>query len=315
MHHISIIGSGLAGLLAANMLRRHSVTVYEKQPELPNNHQAVLRFRDKGVSNQLHIPFREVKVFKACDEPDMIRAAIQYSFKCTRRYEVRSLIDLAPATRYIAPPDLIRLMADGVDIRLGCDGAKEMIMGDPHVISTIPMPALMDALSYPGPRPDFISTEGLVVKATITDCDLFMTRYYARPDVPWYRASVTGDQLIIEFSIHDNVWRDDWLAESQIKEIAADTVSAVAMDFGFDPLKIIDAKAHHTRYAKIGRLDAHDRALAEAFMVWATTEHRVYSLGRFATWRSGLLLDDLVGDILKIERWMGQSAFNIRKSI
>lgn len=313
MHRIQIIGAGLAGLLAANMLRRHKVTVYEKQPGLPNNHHAVLRFRDKGVSEQLHIPFRQVQVFKACDEPDMIKAAVQYSYKCTGRYEVRSLIDLAPATRFIAPPDLIRRMAEGVDITYDSDGLKEMVMGEPHVISTIPMPALMDALDYPGARPEFVSTEGLVVTATIADCDLFMTRYYARPNIPWYRASVTGDKLIVEFSRTSH--RDDFWGDEQIKELALATISEVASDFGFEPRKLVAAEAHRTRYAKIGRLDAHDRALAEEFMLWATTQHRVYSLGRFATWRSGLLLDDLVGDILKIERWMGQSAFSIRKSI
>lgn len=315
MRHISIIGAGLAGLLAANMLRRHLVTVYEKQEALPNNHHAVLRFRDRGVSNQLHIPFREVNVFKGCDEPDPIRAAVQYSHKCTGRYEVRSLIDLAPATRYIAPPDLISRMAEGVDIRYGSDGLKEMIMGDPHVISTVPMEVLMDELGYVGDRPAFVSTEGLVVTATIADCDMFMTRYYADPNIPWYRASVTGNKLIIEFSIREPQWRDDWLVEDQVKEIARMAVEGVAYDFGFRQNKMFNIEAKRTRYAKIGRLSAQDRELAEAFMLWATTEHRVYSLGRFATWRSGLLLDDLVGDILKIERWMGQSQFNIRKSL
>ena len=39
-------------------------------------------------------------------------------------------------------------------------------------------------------------------------------------------------------------------------------------------------------------------------MHWATVNWQVYSVGRFAKWEAGLLLDDVVQDVLKIERWI-----------
>jgi hypothetical protein len=36
--------------------------------------------------------------------------------------------------------------------------------------------------------------------------------------------------------------------------------------------------------------------------MWATEKFNIYSLGRFATWKPGLLLDDIVGDVNVIRR-------------
>jgi hypothetical protein len=38
-------------------------------------------------------------------------------------------------------------------------------------------------------------------------------------------------------------------------------------------------------------------------MAWATDNYNIFSLGRFATWRPGLQMDDLVQDVRKIEGW------------
>lgn len=62
----------------------------------------------------------------------------------------------------------------------------------------------------------------------------------------------------------------------------------------------IQAQAKKQTYAKILPIE---EGLRKDFIYWATKEHDVYSLGRFATWRPGLLLDDLVKDIQKIEKW------------
>lgn len=57
-----------------------------------------------------------------------------------------------------------------------------------------------------------------------------------------------------------------------------------------------------TKYAKITPIDDEERL---SFIHWATDKHGVYSLGRFATWRPKVLLDDLVEDIRLIDRWTG----------
>src|SRR4051812_30830327 len=92
-----IIGAGMAGLLAGNMLRRRPLQIVERQKQLPNNHHAVLRFRTTKVSEQVHVPFRQVRVFKSIDEPDPVRAAMLYAKKVTGRYEVRNMINLDPS--------------------------------------------------------------------------------------------------------------------------------------------------------------------------------------------------------------------------
>ena len=61
---ISVIGAGLAGLLAGNMLRHRDPVIHEVQPSLPNNHSAVLRFRSSAVGDVLNIPFQKVKMIK-----------------------------------------------------------------------------------------------------------------------------------------------------------------------------------------------------------------------------------------------------------
>ena len=309
---INIIGAGMAGLLAANMLRRHDPIVTERQPFLPNNHHAVLRFRSLEVSKQLRIPFREVRVFKGIDQRDPIRAAGLYAKKVMDRYEVRSLINLEPSTRYIAPPDLVDRMAEGVRIHFSTEVGP---LGEPlgfrwedkeagPVISTMPMGVLMDLLRYDGPRPEFVHKPGWTIGGTILECDMFATRYYTTPHFLPYRASITGDELIIEGT------------DAMPSEIELDPmVRRVKGDFGLDEAIVINPSVHESRYAKIGRLSPEDRAKADEFMFWATSEFNIYSLGRFATWRAGLLLDDLVNDIIKIERWIGGTRYDLKRSI
>ena len=51
--------------LTTNMFRKWSPVVYEKQDSLPNNHNALLRFRTNQVGIARAIPFKKVKVTKA----------------------------------------------------------------------------------------------------------------------------------------------------------------------------------------------------------------------------------------------------------
>src|SRR5688572_5532364 len=61
---LAIAGAGMAGLLAANLLRRHRPEVFERQLDLPHNHSALLRFRSPAVSDATGIPFRRVLIRK-----------------------------------------------------------------------------------------------------------------------------------------------------------------------------------------------------------------------------------------------------------
>lgn len=311
---ITIIGAGMAGLLAGNMLRRHNVQIVERQSELPNNHHAVLRFRTLRVSEQVHIPFKTVRVFKACDEQDPIRAAMLYSKKVTGRYEVRSLINLELCERYIAPFDFIDRMSEGLDIAYGVDGLH-YLKPDVRdqigpVISTLPMPMLMDALEYDGPRPDFQSLPGFSITTHIYDCDVYATRYYAATRKDIYRASLTGDRLSIEFVGHLSEAED--VSDERLDRL----VRSILHDFGIEGDHYFSTpQIHPARYAKLGAHSPEDRRKAMDFMFWASNRMNIFSLGRFAVWRSGLLLDSIVDDVLKIERWIGGSRYDIQKGI
>lgn len=314
---IIIIGAGMAGLIAGNILRRHHTQIVERQPELPNNHHAVLRFRTTRVSDACHIPFREVRVHKMImGDYNPIQAAMLYSHKVTGRYELRSIIDTAPVDRYISPVDFITQASSSLNIACGVDAVdyfnpltKRDALDAIPLISTMPMTALMDALEYPGERPDFKFEKGWTARATITDCDVHATAYCPEPSFPLYRASITGDQLIMEFvgDFDDSHADAGWQADRAQKRIE--------QCFGLDPAMLVSPVAlKPARYAKLGRLSAKDRKLADEFMYWASTHFNVYSLGRFAKWQSDLMLDDVVSDVLKIERWITGGKYLLKRS-
>ena len=83
---IHIIGAGLSGLIAANLLSDigEKIIVWESQKGLPNNHSAVLRFRSPIVGEAVGIPFKEVFVHKEVfNKPyATVKDRLDYSYKC-----------------------------------------------------------------------------------------------------------------------------------------------------------------------------------------------------------------------------------------
>jgi hypothetical protein len=65
--------------------------------------------------------------------------------------------------------------------------------------------------------------------------------------------------------------------------------------------RLSDIKVQKSEYAKILPMDEDER---REFIYNATVTRNIYSLGRFATWRPHLLLDDLVKDIRTIEGFL-----------
>jgi hypothetical protein len=64
---------------------------------------------------------------------------------------------------------------------------------------------------------------------------------------------------------------------------------------------VYDVQIKKQNYFKITEINDAER---KKFQRWATVNHNVYALGRYATWRPKLLLDDLIQDVKKIEGWM-----------
>jgi hypothetical protein len=288
-----IIGAGMAGLLAARMLAHYKPVVWEAQDKLPNNHSAVLRFRTSLVGDVLGIPFRKVPMIKdVAPWRNPVADALAYSYRNTGEYRSDRSITrgLVVEERYIAPPDLIEQMAEGVTIHYNRAFAPP-VAGVP-IISTIPMPVMAQLFQYDWDA-EFIYKGGQTITALISNCDAYVSLMFPGPEV-FTRISITGNQLIIEVP-DDKVELDEYTVATRAAEHLGIKVSDL---YGItEPRK--------TRYNKIVPIGDEER---KSFMFWLTSKHSIYSLGRYATWRPGLLLDDLVKDIRLIDGWIRRSS-------
>lgn len=306
---INIIGAGMAGLLAGRILKSHGheVIIFEKQKELPNNHLALLRFRSSMVSDITNIPFKKVTMIKATKPyQNPVAEQLAYAHKCFGMYRSdRSIVSgIIKEERFIAPPDFIERLAKGLSISFGFDAEPELFLE--LTISTVPMPSLMRLLSYSKPF-KCNHHKGYVAKAIIPNCDAYATLYCPDPDELFYRISVTGDEMICEASESSAIMYRDSVLDIR------HALTLAGRDLGFydDMLMFQDSKLKEQKYAKIEPVDDNQR---KKFIAWATDEYNIYSLGRFATWRPGLLLDDLVHDIKMIENWIEkENDYDVRK--
>jgi hypothetical protein len=280
----------MAGLLAARMLSpRLEPVVLERAPCLPHNHSAVLRFSTSKVAEVLGIPFKRVSLIKTVIPwRNAVADAMAYSRKVLGEYRSDRSVLLPErwqsSERYIAPEDLIERMAEGVEIVFNTeydfkpDGEK--------VISTIPMPSLACMMNYPRDLGwKWIDGQNLVTR--IKGCEAYVSIMVPDPNVPFSRATITGDQLIVELT------RGGFTDPERIVYKACELLGITER---CDDVKLVDQS-----YAKIAPIDEGER---RNFIYWASTiTGRAYQLGRFATWRPRLLLDDLVHDVRLIEGW------------
>ena len=169
---------------------------------------------------------------------------------------------------------------------LGMEVLKRNQDSDP-IISTIPMPAMMELTGWKQ-VPEFKWRSVWSVRCELANCDVYQTVYY--PDImdKPYRASITGNLLIIEF------------LEKPVDADIMKEIAFVLEDFGIINL-VIGYKVKEQKYGKLVALE--DQAVRRKFITWLTDHLRIYSLGRFAVWKS-LLLDDVCKDIGVIEQLM-----------
>jgi hypothetical protein len=304
-----IYGAGLAGLLAGNMLRGLIPVVKEGQSSLPNNHSALLRFRTDKVGTACAIKFKKVKVNKAIKynnqiftEPNLFLSNL-YSQKVTGSILTRSINNLEPVNRYIAPTRLISMMAENCDVEYNQYLTMEAITArerakskwidrhthSPPIISTIPMPTLMKIVGW-DEVPDFPKQKIWTERAIIEHphCDVYQTIYYPDELSPYYRISVIGNVIISEA-----IRKPDSYAGAHI-------MGALRDDFGIKTTMLTDIETSEQEYGKIMPID---EKLRKEFIYQMTTKYNIYSVGRFATWRQ-LLLDDVVEDIQHIEHFI-----------
>ena len=156
------------------------------------------------------------------------------------------------------------------------------------VISTIPMPILMDILKYP----DYQAFQYLPIWTI--NCELAHTNVYQTLYVPYdkaepYRISITGNIMTLEFCREPND------PEMEYISYYLDTLSIYT--------EVKNITNGQQSYGKIVPIDEYER---QKFILWATQNYNLYSLGRFATWRN-ILLDDVMKDIKIINSFIMQS--------
>ncbi len=303
---IRIIGAGMAGLLAANMLRRYSPIVYERQAGLPDNHHALLRFPSPAVSLATGIPFQRVLAHKGIwDGEKVVNAPTiplvnSYSRNALRgAIENRSIWRMQPVEeRWLAPKDFIHQLSIGCEIEYeitdaldGCQGSRLLAF-----ISTIPLPILLKMRAFAALRDGMngVSMDSLPIYVQTADLDISpdvcQTIYNAGPDFSWYRATVQNSQAIIE--------------STNIGSFLTDILDHI---FSIGSGRVQRPPHSHTQ--QFGKIRCSNDDARRALIFQLTQDFNIYSLGRFATWRQ-ILLDDVIQDIRRIETMIHSSPYH-----
>jgi hypothetical protein len=295
-----IIGAGMAGCIAAHMFNDSIILECNAEEDTPK-HKAVLRFRSDQISRITGIPFKRVQVHKSVyylgRETDLtIKLANMYSKKVTGAFLERSIWDLNPAVRYIAPTDFHERMISNLSHRIMFNNSFDFGtyietlkreesngVGSP-IISTCPMPILLNESRAQTGIDAFHSHSINTFSGVVRDCDVYQTIYFPDPTYDIYRATITGSQMIIE-SIDSNIHPQE--------------IGLVLNAFGIDEsdLEVMPDGKHEQRLGKIIPINNKER---RDFIHKMSTQFNIYSLGRFATWRN-ILLDDIVSDVERIK--------------
>ena len=300
---MKIYGAGIAGLLAGCHFQR--ATIFEAGSEGQVQHKAVLRFRTPAVGDAVGIDFRKVRVHKGLwfdgkDAAPSIKLANWYSKKVVGKLADRSIWNLDPADRYIAPEDFLAQLAERCAGRVVWNHPvtrEEVFSSAEPAISTLPMSLMHkwlvehEGLLMPT-EPEFKHAPIVVRRWHIPGADVFQTVYFPSPETTLYRASITGGLLIAEY-IDDS---DDY-----------DLFPA----FGLSAAECSPIEKVSQRYGKIAKIDDDWR---KNFMFELTHRHQIYSLGRFGTWRN-VLMDDVLHDIGVVKKLMNTTTYDRRRAL
>jgi hypothetical protein len=295
-----IVGAGLAGLIASQAWPH--LEVLEAAPAPLKLHRALLRFRSDAVARLTGIDFKQVRVhkgiwFKGAYVQPSIAVANMYAQKVTGELSGdRSIWNLAACDRFIAPPNFYERLVVAATPRITWgEQVNVAALGRP-AISTAPLPSTLEACGFDPSALAFRRAPIRVRRYALLGADLYQTVYYPSPATSLYRASITGDLLIVE-SVTDPAYVDNEDAN----------LLAVCESFGLqrEPEKMTDTLQH---FGKIVPLPREQR---QQLLFELTLHHNVYSLGRFATWRN-ILLDDVVQDIAVVRRLMAGQPYQLR---
>lgn len=312
---VGIWGAGLSGLIAANAFQ--DATIYESRPaSTDGEHKALLRFRTPAVGEFLGIPFRRVRVHKGiyldgrfC-EPS-VKVANMYSRKVIAKLADRSIWSLEPVDRYIAPEDLVGQLVARYAHRIVWQykiEALPMNRTEACHISTLPMHVMHRLACQHEEEHESVDERVFFEKLPLQPferqnitvnryrlrepADVHQTVYFPGPETNVYRASITGDMLIVE----------------SMGELQSGALPIACEAFDLYPtsgmLENLGASSQER-----GKIAPIDEGWRREFVYQLSQRHNIYSLGRFATWRN-ILLDDVLQDVNVIRRLLNADAYS-----
>lgn len=317
-----ILGAGMGGCIAA--ILNAGAEVLEASPTPPTNHNAVLRFRTDAISKVTGIPFKRVTVNKAIyhngklESSTTPKTANLYSKKVSGKILSRSIWNLDTVERFIAPPDfhsqLIKRIGtrityglkvqevdeDGISTVDADGNTATWARQDRPIISTLPMPVLAKVAHLPLDSSLFGRLPICTARCSVPLCDVNQTIYFPDPETRLYRATLTGGELILEFTGDHQRWVENNIPVEMLSDA-----------FGIDELDPTSFSIGTQQYGKIAPVPD---SVRKAFMFEATRRLGIYSLGRFGVWRN-ILLDDVYEDVFQIRRMIEQSHYDLRAEL
>ena len=296
---MNILGAGMAGCLAG--IINPKAIIYEAG-DGSLMHKAVLRFRTDEISKITGIPFKKVDVIKSIwsDGKEVVsspRVISLYSKKVSDTYTNRSIVNIENSIRWIAPVNFHEILKDFIahNIKYNTPVDTDMLLNmERPIISTIPIMVLAKILGVNFDVGKKIVSSIYVYQYKIDKCDMYSTVYYPDSDTGVYRATITGDVLIIESM-------NSALTEFEYGEV----VTSLGIRNGL----IKRLGSYQQKYGKLVAMDEQER---EKFIVNATINYGVYSLGRFANWRN-IVLDDVLRDIYRIREFINKGHYEYLK--
>ena len=295
-----IIGSGIAGKMAAGYFKNFRPQIYEaRREDEGSSHKAIMRFRDDKIGLLLGASLEKVNVSKAIyykgkfvEHNPMVMNL--YSVKVARGIYSRSIHLMDSVDRYIAKESFDAPLTNyGYELDKiepnRCIFSNGEIIDYDICISTIPLPIVCKAAGFDTFDVEMISYPIYVTRTKVNvPSNVYQTIYFPDPKLSVYRASLECQNFIIE--------SDSQYIENEIPEICS--------AFGLHQDNI-EEKEEFTQ--DNGKIIDMDDSIRKHLILELTEKFSIYSLGRYATWRN-ITSDVLLDDLPKIENMMKLSS-------
>jgi len=296
---ITIIGSGIAGCMAANYFKNEDITIIEKNNKVSFNyeHNAIMRMKDVSAGLILGNKLKKIKIEKnylfnkkLFNKPNILMKN-KYSLKVSNKLCNRSIDNFDNSFRYIFADKNNPL--ERFNVIYGSEIISFNEFDGNIFISTIPLPDILKILKI-NHDIDFNilkkSIKIIKLKLNINTSNLYQTIYIVDDYYNAYRATLQDGEIIFEF-----IYKDDC---DYFKEMC-ELLYYFGLKYCDEEYEILDNKN--------GKIIEIDDEWRKGIIAELTEKYNIYSLGRYAIWKPGLMIDDLVQDLKIISKMINIS--------